>query len=160
MYVGYRKQDYYGPVFRRLKEYDQGTFNFSAFFFSIYWLFYRKMYIEGLVAWGIGSGVKSIIVNILAAITKPTNIGNWFNDWFEWRIMLSKIAEISDTIIGVLVAIIIGCIGNRLYFKKIERLKRKSKPYKAGGTSILFAIIIPLGVTILLTLLEVLIDKL
>ncbi|MFB5762807.1 DUF2628 domain-containing protein [Paenibacillus medicaginis] len=106
--------------------------NWAAFFLTSFWLFYRKMYLLGLVY-----SIFTILVQYLIPSSWAVFIINWT------------------------VSILFGMFGNAMYLKyaekKISRIcetyaddsARIPEFYDQGGTSLRSAILIPLGIGII-----------
>lgn len=117
---------YYARKWERI---DKGglTFNFVAFFFSIGWLGYRKMY------------VPVVMIGLLFLMNDILYI------FFE----LNNIIALIDKYIGMGVNVIVGMFGNDIYKwhteKKVQAIKEKATSpaekvtllTKKGGTSLL-----------------------
>jgi len=129
-YVGGNYQ-YYGHVFRKLKEYNSNTFNFSAFFFTIPWLVYRKMYKESAIALAFMTIISLCIIQVTHIIDTTTSLINTFEKWIDISV-----------IVNLIFAIILGNIANKLYLKKIEKQIANKKSYSSGGTNIITAIVV------------------
>ncbi len=107
-YIGSNKT-YYINAYGKFKATGKCPFNFSACFFGVLWMLYRKMYIEAIVT--------SLIISCIELL-------------------------MSGAIITILCAIVIGYTGNKLYIRKLERLQKNRKDYKAGGTNVLIVILV------------------
>lgn len=146
-YVG-SNYKYYKNAFAKLRNENSNKFNFAAFFFSIPWLFYRKMFLPGFITIGLTYLVSFTIQLFLTEFLSP-NIGLSISDHYRQLRSLESALELANSVITILIALVIGFIGNKLYLHKIETLKDENKPYRCGGTNIIYAILIPIGITIL-----------
>lgn len=155
-YVGYKNLDYYRHAFTQINDLNSTPFNFAACFFPAFWLLYRKLYIEYFAVLGINLVVQNISIKILDIILSSQI--KTVDDWYEMSKLFSELSNVLAYIIGIIIAIAIGLIGNKLYFKKIKRLKSKNKDYDCGGTSIVKSLFIGLAITTLFVLVEILLD--
>jgi tetratricopeptide (TPR) repeat protein len=110
-----------------------GGFNIAGLFFSTLWLSYRKMYLYALAFYGIII-VSTVAQTIIEGITVKTS------------------PRLLNSGIGLILAIIIGAFGNRLYFNSARRAIAQVRALdipqedalkliaKKGGKSILAAL--------------------
>lgn len=136
-FVGINKEEYYISKWLKFKEPGHSQYkswNWAAFFLYFYWLAYRKMYIHAI---GI-SGAFLIITEMLPdKFSRP---------------------------VGIVLSVILGLIGNKLYYdysqKEIIKIKNNLPDLREqekaiankGGTNLLFAIIftaVYLGIVII-----------
>lgn len=100
LYVGIKKEEYYISKWLKFKELGQSRYkswNWAAFFLYFYWLAYRKMYIHAI---GI-SGTFLIITEMLPdEFTRP---------------------------LGIVLSIVLGLLGNKLYMIIHKKKLLKSK---------------------------------
>ena len=141
---------YIGKNFEKIAS---GKFSFPAFFFTSFYLYYRKMYLLGIGY----QFILPIIISILVLFLLPIIIA------FDSPI----ISAIIIIIIFLTVNISLGLKFNRIYLKhallKVENLKLKYQEPKAlltactvkGGTSIFKAILITLLPLIIMIILIV-----
>ncbi|MFC6998770.1 DUF2628 domain-containing protein [Rufibacter roseus] len=149
-------EDYYHAYFgqsadyylRKLEQYQNGrkfTFNLGAFFFSMLWMLYRKMFIPALVYLGLVIAQGMIIVSLT-----------------ERSIITKETALYIDRGMTLVWGIVVGFLGNYLYLRqaetKVNRLKRTSlspqervdRLHQMGGTTymphILLALILLMSV--------------
>lgn len=120
-------EDYYRAYFgqnadyymRKLEQYQNGRkfmFNLGAFFFSMLWMLYRKLYIPALIYLGIVT-LQGFLLQYLAKnnqITEQTTL-------------------YIDRGMAVIWSIIIGFIGNYLYLKQAQRKVSKAKRSDMGA---------------------------
>lgn len=162
-YIG-ANSEYYKDVFRKIKCDNRSKFNWSAGLFSGCWLFYRKLYKEGIIIW------SSILIftcifmcvyeKIWDKILLKERLFGSREVWMEMLTTRSSMANIILWILVILVSVFIAFRGNELYFNKIEKLKKASKPYKRGGTSLLNAILCLAFVAIFSLVFETLVSDL
>lgn len=70
------KQEYYLPKFRQFKTLNKyASWNWSAFFCTLWWFVYRKMYLYALCVWGVSillssmtDGAGGLLVSILSGV--------------------------------------------------------------------------------------------
>lgn len=141
-YVG-TNYEYYEKSFAKIQETNSNKFNLAAFFLNIPWLFYRKLYIEGIIA-TILSCLAYITPSLLYAFVMMSDTYNTFD--FGVRFLLRGIVWFVSMVLVISVFLIIGFWGNKLYLKKITKLKNKNKDYKCGGTSVASAITFPIAI--------------
>ncbi len=111
-----------------------GGFNFAAFFFSVIWLAYRKMYRYAIKCYAIliaASFIQTVVFQGFLNVKPPTWITN---------------------LIGLVIAIICGINGNRWYFtyasREISKIRSQNLPdgealiriAKKGGTDFWLAL--------------------
>ncbi|KIL43955.1 DUF2628 domain-containing protein [Jeotgalibacillus soli] len=101
-----KNQHYYLPKSKRTEPYGRkSVFNLTAFFLTIYWLAYRRMYAQAFIVFGI----TVIPITILTSINAP-----------QWLVTIESL------LVSLSIAIVYGVLGNRFYYnhakKKIERL--------------------------------------
>jgi len=96
-----KSADYYEKIYKRLLDGESVIFNPYAFFFNVFWLAYRKMYVELIIlVLGIGF-LNNFILFVLGIYTYKATL-----------------------FIGVLLA---GCYGNVFYMKKAQRTVKRAK---------------------------------
>jgi uncharacterized protein DUF2628 len=106
------RADYYLERFRRL---DQGSpspmpFNFSAFFFSLGWLLYRRLH---RIFW--------IVVAIVA-------VESVLSDWVATELLgLQETSATYNELLTLVYAVSIGAFANRLYYRYAARLLARLK---------------------------------
>ncbi|WP_207432095.1 DUF2628 domain-containing protein [Sabulibacter ruber] len=94
-------EDYYRAYFgsdadyylQKLTQYEAGvkiTFNLGAFFFGIFWMLYRKLYIEALVALLVISGLPFLTKALVQSQSLPTGSDILINNIFTivWSLLL------------------------------------------------------------------------
>ena len=131
LFVG-PNSDYYISKWEKIKDGRYLSFNLAACFFVGFWMLYRKMYVACILV-AVWVFVQDYIEAFLVEMFNLYHIQMYLNLGFD-----------------VLVAIVVGLIGNVLYLKKAERMIRKIKNnsressnyemdiQNAGGTSPLF----------------------
>ncbi|WP_207496025.1 DUF2628 domain-containing protein [Aridibaculum aurantiacum] len=137
LYSAYFKSDsdYY---LTRLQQYREGrkmSFNGYAFFFGVLWFMYRKMYVEAFIILFliIVEGVIEEVLLESAGVPGSSGV---------------------NVISTIVIASILGVIGNSLYMKKAQRVVAKAKEentdeqsmlqylQEKGGTSYSFVLLI------------------
>jgi hypothetical protein len=110
-YVG-ANADYYLRKWACFHEVDlKGTgFNWSAFFFAGFWLFYRKMYATATILFGL-IFVEFLVEELL----------------LQRFLSKSEFFAFLDLIIAIVVSIFVGCLGNYLYYRKASQMVSKAK---------------------------------
>ena len=157
---------YYLPVFKNIKRFGRSRFNFSSALFSGGWFLYRKMYLVGAIflalmaatfvaeTFFINSFVNTYnnIINSLSTRANIFTIADYaarnLSPSELWMFLISPLASFSRIIIMV----ISGAIGNKLYFKhctkKITKIKSENPTgyaavlEKVGGTNNVAAIVV------------------
>jgi Protein of unknown function (DUF2628) len=78
------------------------SWNWSAFFFSVYWMMYRKMYIPAVVVF-VGSRVVKYVIALrgghaygLTTLVVAIGLG-LFGNWVYYQYASRKIADVADT---------------------------------------------------------------
>lgn len=102
----------------RLDRYLKGqqySFNPFAFLFGLFWFMYRKMYIEAVVVL-----LAMMVEGFLESLILPENIGR----------EKEQLVSIISTIV---IATIIGFVGNYFYFRKAGKVIEKAKMKFAGS---------------------------
>ena len=97
--------NYYKAQFERMKTLDS-SFSFAAFFFGGAWLAYRKMRKEALLLI-VGYSLLALVV------------GSIVQD--------IKIIKIMSLMVWVVTSIVLGFIGNKLYFKRYSTMMNQYK---------------------------------
>ncbi|MCR2823634.1 DUF2628 domain-containing protein [Lederbergia panacisoli] len=119
-YVGEKSDLYFRRWETELGEVSKTSWNFSAFFLTVFWAAYRKMY--GLA---IGILIAFFIIDIIASSTGMNDV-------------------LYVLIVWGTVGLFLGLFGNYLYYKhakkKIRKLNRNSQNFwdeidRVGGTS-------------------------
>lgn len=96
-----KSADYYEKIYKRLLKGESIIFNPYAFLFSIFWLAYRKMYVELIIlVLGIGF-LNNFVLFVLGIYTYTTTAA-----------------------FGI---ILVGCYGNVFYMKKAQRTVKRAK---------------------------------
>ena len=146
LYFG-KKADYYLDV---VKDFDSGkkvVFNIFSFFFGLFWMFYRKLYIPILVV-AILLFVEGMIEQLILTIMNASVGTETFVD------------RISMIVWGAL----LGLFGNRIYIRQANRkiakitalnLSKEETNHrikKAGGTTLIphLIIVVIVGIIIIL----------
>lgn len=144
-------QHYYLPRFQRMSRKESGGWNWSAFLFSPYWLFYRKQYLLGTLSFFV-SLLSSILYSI---VTIPVQTAE------TDAAMLSAMQDVQShalfypwlaiSLISLTLSVIFGIKGNRFYYNhcrhKVLTIREKTPDLTAtelqtyGGTSIGSALI-------------------
>ncbi|MBR2860828.1 MAG: DUF2628 domain-containing protein [Clostridia bacterium] len=117
------------------------SFNWSAFFFNVYWMVYRKMYVEALVTYLI-SRVVSLACGLLIVLPHKDEIIRLaenavsFYSHYEWTQGLNAIkADIlwKSCLCSILSMLVFGVFGNAIYKGYV---KRNIHDLNKGGTLI------------------------
>lgn len=137
-----KKADYYERKWEKAEEKEGRSFNGAAFFFSLFWLGYRKQY-KTIVFINIGFLLLDLLLFLIGYEYPATGI--------------SPI----DQGIGISMGIMLGLYGNKLYQNKVQKeieeidcstedpIERKDLYQKKGGTSWL-GVLITLGITLVI----------
>lgn len=96
LYIGEKKVDYYTKKWKK----DKITWNWAAFFFTVFWLGYRRMY--------------GMLISFLAII-------------IILQVVLYHLDFASTTSIGTIAAVTFGMNGNQLYKEHTQRKVKKMK---------------------------------
>lgn len=123
--------EYYNPKFRQItRTGDKKTWNWSAFFFNIYWFLYRKMYVQAVIIFFI-SIIATMIpyVGIIINLCMAIGIGMYANSIYLDNIN-KKLNEIA-------------IMGSDMGYETKE-----SMIMKKGGTNIAIPLVI-LGIYVL-----------
>ena len=111
-----RRLYYYIPRWEQfdpsLKKIKPGTFNWVAFFFTVYWMAYRKMYLYTAIIFIVLCVISAIITNVF--ITQQSQVD--MNDILTWKLFCSLI-----------VMFLFGRYGNCLYKNHVEAKIREAK---------------------------------
>lgn len=139
---------YYVPIFKSIRERGRSRFNFSALFFSGGWLLFRKQYKAGAIVIGLQTLMNvfsTLVMTLMAqplmveiytkcgidpatvALTKEQQmiIASEMQNYPQllWVSLLSYL----PLILNVVIAIVIGFRGNRMYYhhivKKIRHIR-------------------------------------
>ena len=107
-YFGKRK-DYFIPKLIALENGKKYSFNYGAFFFGIFWVLYRRLYVHSLI--------------IFLIVMIESMIEMWLLDYYRY----DRDLEISMRVIWLLIyGIVLGYLGNYFYLKsskkKIEQI--------------------------------------
>lgn len=160
---------YYMPVFRYIKQTGRNKFNFSAFLFSGAWMLYRRQYKQGGVVTAIMLMLQIVFQALCWLVFYPTVDALALQAGYESSLYLTTDQMISiislaqqDTMIylkllspyiamlaSLVVMIIIGVRGNRMYMNHCVRTVQKVKAEQLadpevtiesrGGTNIMAA---------------------
>ena len=136
---------YYLPVFKKIKDYNKGRFNFCAFLFTGGWLLYRKQYKIGTIftvivallsicSTFISHTYSAPILNSLISASKldPTTasipmVANLIAQslpTLPWQDSLLLMAPFIMSFISWIIMFFTGFLGNRMYFKHcIKKVK-------------------------------------
>lgn len=102
--------EYYEQAFKRLDETGKCTWNWAAFFGVNLWMFYRKMYLYGMVVSFVYYSLHAIIWGIVSVMIETDHFG------------LMCAIEISLT---VLLMVFLGYFGNAMYYRSVKNRIRK-----------------------------------
>lgn len=143
-FVGPRYESYYADKFAKFERGANATWNWPAFFLTAFWLLYRKMWAYGLSYWFLLPLVLATFAGIVAALmSDPGSALLAFNAIYYGLYFIISL-------------IIVPMYANRLYFRHAEKkLARAAIRFpspdqqslelaRAGGTSNVILIIIPL----------------
>lgn len=84
------------------------TFNAAAFFFGVFWMAYRKMYLHVLIILGISYAIGVILEMLL-----------------NFSVISNELYELIDGLSVPVWGIVIGLIANRLYILKSQKTVNK-----------------------------------
>lgn len=127
------KADYYVPRFRRIAVGGNGGWNWAAFFFSPYWLIYRKMYVGGflLLALNLFETVLTAVVMNVMNITDPQQLyDSLYNMMYNPTGSAQLFYLLSIWIISVIIFVIdilVAIFGNKLYQQHCANVIRKAR---------------------------------
>ena len=135
-----KNKDYYIERLARFNEGQKFTFNVFAFFFGIFWFIYRKMYLQ------------AVIITFLL-----------FAEAFLEEIMLDdfeyKTEKFIEILFPIILAGVIGSIGNYLYLNKAKKIiQRSTARYngdelrkiikRKGGVSYSFLVVLAIAIVL------------
>jgi len=144
-YVGFKKLDYYRHAFIQITDYSTSNFNFAAFFFNAIWLFYRKLYKESILVMIISLAAQILAIGGIEFLYGlMVNLTDTRDELYNLANIMSGLQDAIPYIVFFIISICIGFMANKLYFKKITKLKNSNKDYSCGGTNILAIIIVPI----------------
>lgn len=156
---------YYLPVFKLLKKFNKGRFNFSAAIFSGAWFLYRKMYLLG----GIFVALMGLCIftenfffesfyNTFMSIsetldtTNSLQIVNYALDHLDTNELLLFLLPTVASALRIVIMIVCGVIANRQYYKhcvkNVKAVKDKNPANLSealadkGGTNMIPAIVV------------------
>lgn len=118
-----QKAEYYLRPFRESKE--RRNFNKSAAIFQMYWMAYRKMLLESAVVWVFQRLFISIIIILMF--------------WYSPRIFFTMpyLIKFGITLYWCIQFVLIGYLGNRLYWSRIKRgMKRHGCKDRGEGENL------------------------
>lgn len=127
IYFG-KSKDYYLPKLIAFENGKKYSFNIGAFFFGIFWLLYRRLYVHSLIVF--------LVIFVESSIEK----------FLLTRLENTKHIQISLTIIWtILLGFVLGYLGNYFYLKhskkKVENIisstndeRKKIKKLKRSGS--------------------------
>jgi Protein of unknown function (DUF2628). len=152
---------YYMPLFSRIDKMNVSRFNFAAFLFSGGWLLYRKMYKIGSIITSVIFGLYLLSVYLEINYAYPllnsmmSSIGANTSDSLSYdqlmkmmNILPTKSAGeillfLAPTLINIflfIIMIVIGAMGNKLYYKHcvstVDELKKQDKPADEYATAL------------------------
>lgn len=139
---------YYVPIFKSIRERGRSRFNFSALFFSGGWLLFRKQYKAGAIVIGLQTLMNVLSTLVMALVAQPLMVEIYTKCGIDpttvaltkeqqmiiasemqnypqliWVSLLSYL----PLILNVVIAIVIGFRGNRMYYhhivKKIRHIR-------------------------------------
>ncbi len=143
---------YYLPVFRNLKLFGKGRFNFSSFFFTGIWLLYRKQYRLGAIFAAVMGTLSTLYFYLSylcypiylplmeqAGISSASPYGISGQQWIRLSELIYSLPVRQQMLlmspglillIRLVLMIICGFIGNRTYLKfsleKVKRIRREA----------------------------------
>lgn len=161
---------YYVPIFKSIRERGRSRFNFSALFFSGGWLLFRKQYKAGALVIGLQTLMNVLSTLMMALVAQPLMVEIYTKCGIDpttvaltkeqqmiiasemqnypqliWVSLLSYL----PLILNVVIAIVIGFRGNRMYYhhivKKIRHIREvvgvesqeiyQSELFRQGGVN-------------------------
>ncbi len=138
-----KSKPYYIDIWTKFKTENRFTFNAFAFLFGIFWLMYRKMYLEAIVVL-----IAIIAVGIFENLILPDDI-------------TQSTEKAINFVVTIAIATVVGFLGNYLYMRKADKIvqdakikypdneEQKELLTKKGGVNFLFlAVILALIVVI------------
>jgi Tfp pilus assembly major pilin PilA len=145
--IGPNATDYYLEQFRRIQGGNRYSWHWPAFFVTLGWLFYRKLWLPALVY------LVLLPLGLAGALSLATRVLG------EHGIIVAYVLVFSLTFL------LLPLFANRVYFAKVQRavsrvdagnysdIERRERLSRAGGTHLLLAILtmlIPVVVTLVL----------
>lgn len=106
-----KNTDYYEMEFAKIEEGKRARFHIPAFFFTSFWMFYRKMFTEGAVLLGGMIVVQMILAGLISSFATSNA-----------QFLFTGIYLSAAIIAGVLC----GLFGNLLYYKYVRRTKQQA----------------------------------
>lgn len=143
---------YYMPRFRRIANGESGGWNWSAFLFAPYWLFYRKQYLLG----GIYLAVF-LLMNVVSSVITfsiPVDVNTAAMDIVSQAMQNHTLFYPCMALMYIWLAmqILLGIKGNAFYFshckKKIGHARQKTPDISAGELSVSGGVSV--GITVLI----------
>lgn len=137
------KADVYEKKFRKLDE-GRLSWNWCAFLVTPCWLLYRKLYKWFFIYMGIGVVIGGIF-GAIGPSTTNSLVGQ----------SAISIIEIIEFIIGIILCVVVGLFGDKIYKAKLENLIHDGYTTdqdisKHGGTSVA-AVLIYIGIYVVLS---------
>lgn len=140
-YVGESSKMYYLPKFMRFAKGSKTSFNFSAFFFTHFYFFFRKMIVPGIIIL-----IAQTLLSLPSSLFLMADYG--FMDYLpvmsqKWFVLMTNVFSI----ISYVMSIFIGLFANYLYYKKaksdikgikekvLEEDARRASIVSSGGSS-------------------------
>lgn len=110
-----KNKPYYLDRLERYRNGQKYSFNPFTFLFGLFWMLYRKMYIEAVVIILV-LGVESFLEELIL----PEDLGR-------------ETEQLVNIISTIVLATIVGFIGNYLYLRKAHKVVEKAKAELAGS---------------------------
>lgn len=147
----------YLPRFKRLNEKGKSSWNWAAFLFPHAWFFYRKMYLPGILFFilsALSSALSSayyLLVNTFPneAVATTNDMLMYMLEHFDTLNKLPIYISAAGLVIGIIIRIIAGFTGDRIYrsnvLEGIRKVKKEGAEYnvpltvelrKKGGVNI------------------------
>lgn len=132
---------YYIREFKKIKDNKRSRFNFAAFIFSGTWLLYRKQYLWGTIITVISAllSMFSTYINysyntdLFSSIEKTFSASNDYSFLNYFQITVDHINKLNGfellmfilpyilSFAGIVIMVIIGILGNKMYYKHCKR---------------------------------------
>ena len=170
----------YIPKFKAMADKKKKlTFNWAAFFFSPYWLFFRKLWKEGLVFIGLmlavnlpfTNSINTAYMGLQTFMQSPPDVSTYGELMEEWATLFGIMKPMLPVMIIMLALhIAIGFLANGLYKRsvitKVKTLRStfpedrafEAATLRKGGTSIMLAFAAYIGYDIVYSLLLSLVE--
>ena len=143
-YVGPKYQEYYAPIFQRFESGGSSvSWHWPAFFVTIFWLLYRKMWLNFFAYWLFIPIALAVLSTLIEAVI-PGATGILIGSLFEGGLLL------------LIAFVLVPMFANRLYYnhaqKKIGKItsefgapeQQRMELARKGGTSNVAIVIAPI----------------